>query len=213
MVYHHGEVKYLNGNRYVGELEDGKRNGIGTYYCANGDEFTGTWKDGKRVNGSEIFQVGDHYVGDYENDLFHGKGKFYIVSSSTQEHWREGHPESLTRGLPPVSPPVHPSVKLMPSIIHYYEGEWANGKPHGNGTFHWGDSNFKKYGKEYELDLDGGDIKKDGAIVGEWHEGVWVDDSFWSNESTPLMLPDVILLVNSMFKVKTLQMRGNLSDE
>ena len=209
MVYHHGEVKYLNGNRYVGELEDGKRNGIGTYYCANGDEFTGTWKGGKRVNGSEIFHRGDHYVGDYENDLFHGNGSFYIVSRSRQEIWREGHPESLSRGLPPTNPPMHPSEKLMPYITHYYDGGWANGKPHGKGTFYWG------YGEEHELDFNG-EERWNGYWEGEWNEGVLFifegeyRDKFADYEMP--VQPETIRLINSMFKEKTLLMRGNLSD-
>lgn len=206
MVYHHGEVKYLNGNRYVGELEDGKRNGIGTYYCANGDEFTGTWKDGKRVNGSEIFQGGDHYVGDYENDLFHGNGSFYIVSRSHQEYWKEGHPESLSRGLPPITPPMHPSEKLMPYITHYYDGGWANGKPHGKGIFYWGYGDEERFNGHWEGKWDDGVLLGiEGNYAGEFR------DKFADYEVP--MNPEYIRLMNSMLKVKTLLMRGNLSDE
>ena len=221
MGYHHGEVKYLNGNRYVGELRDGQRNGMGTYYCANGDEFTGKWQDGNRVKGSEIFFMGDHYVGQYENDLFHGIGSFYIVSRSILEHWNEDHPESLTRGLPPTSPPANPSVKMMPFITHFYHGEWANGKPHGKGAFYWG------YGEEGELDMDGEERWK-GHLEGEWIEGVYLNDysaaetQSWilaKGEATLTHLydsninPETVLLINSMFKEKTLLMRGNLCDE
>ena len=200
MGNYHGEINYANGNRYVGELKDGKRNGNGTYYCANGDEFAGEWKDGHRIQGSEIFFMGHHYVGNYQDDLFHGDGAFYIVHRSRAEHWRDGHPESLTEGMPPTYPPTPPSTKIMPFITHYYDGNWAKGKPHGKGTFYWG------YGEEGELDYTGQD-RWQGHLEGEWIEGVLV-----GGDSEILEAED-ILLVNSMCKEKTLLMRGNLSDE
>jgi len=41
-------MKYANGNKYVGEYKDGKRNGEGTYTFVDGNKFVGEYKDGKR---------------------------------------------------------------------------------------------------------------------------------------------------------------------
>ena len=37
---------YLNGSRYEGEWKNGKYNGIGTLYDADGNEQYGLWVDG-----------------------------------------------------------------------------------------------------------------------------------------------------------------------
>lgn len=244
MVHERAEVQYLNGNFYDGELKDGKRNGIGIYSCDNGDIFTGEWEDGERIRGTETFWCreteglsGEYYIGDYENDLFHGKGTFYISSMQIYENWEEGMPiksfsiHGAGQAAPKFTSEVLPEVlftdpddvviERMPYITHYYEGEWANGRPHGKGTFYWG------YGGEHELDMNGVE-RWNGHLEGEWREGVYLNDySVGETQSwildkgeTPLthlyngnMNPETVLLINSMFKEKTLLMRGYLSDE
>ena len=39
--------KFVNGDVYVGDWEDGKRHGHGTYKLFNGDVYVGEWKYGK----------------------------------------------------------------------------------------------------------------------------------------------------------------------
>ena len=233
MVHNRGEVEYLNGNFYVGELLHGKRNGIGSYYCVNSDRFTGEWKDGKRVSGTETFWCkesdwlsGEYYIGDYENDLFHGDGKFYMTSMEIYENLVEEMPlkfvsvhkagETIPKFTSNVLPealfldPDDVVIDRMPYITHYYDGEWANGKPHGNGTFYWG------YGEEHELDFNGKE-RWNGHWEGEWNNGVllYIEGKYrdeFADYEMP-MQPETIRMINSMFKEKTLLMRGNLSDE
>ena len=42
-----GTYTYTNGDKYVGEWKNGKRNGYGTYAFANGNKYVGEWKSGK----------------------------------------------------------------------------------------------------------------------------------------------------------------------
>ncbi|MDA8818133.1 hypothetical protein N9N27_05025, partial [Planktomarina sp.] len=45
--YHNcfGTYTLANGDKYVGEFKDDKRNGQGTYTYASGDNYIGGWKD------------------------------------------------------------------------------------------------------------------------------------------------------------------------
>ena len=40
-----GTYYYANGDKYVGEFENGNRHGQGTYYFADGRSDTGKWKN------------------------------------------------------------------------------------------------------------------------------------------------------------------------
>ena len=43
-----GTYDWADGNKYVGEYRNGKRNGQGTYTYASGDKYVGEWRDAKR---------------------------------------------------------------------------------------------------------------------------------------------------------------------
>ena len=42
-----GAYYYPNGDKYVGEYQNGKKNGKGICYFASGDTYEGDWKDNK----------------------------------------------------------------------------------------------------------------------------------------------------------------------
>ncbi len=62
-------IQYENGDYYVGDLKDGKRNGKGIYKFACGNVYEADWKDGKR-NGKGILKLacGNVYEGDYNDN-------------------------------------------------------------------------------------------------------------------------------------------------
>jgi len=74
-----------NGDKYVGEYKDGKRNGQGTYTFANGDKYVGEFKD-DNYNGQGTYYFladnqfkGDKYVGEFKDDAFEGQGVYTFI--------------------------------------------------------------------------------------------------------------------------------------
>ena len=57
-------------------LEDGYT-GQGTYTWANGEKYVGEWKDGKRNGqGTYTYASGNKYVGQWMNSMKHGQGTY-----------------------------------------------------------------------------------------------------------------------------------------
>ena len=66
---------YNNGDKYVGDLVDGKRSGEGTYTWANGDKYIGDFIYGKRSGyGNFIWASGDKYIGGFVDGKIEGEG-------------------------------------------------------------------------------------------------------------------------------------------
>lgn len=49
-------LKYPNGDEYVGESSDNKRNGYGLYFYSNGDFYYGRYKDNKQAGYGALFK-------------------------------------------------------------------------------------------------------------------------------------------------------------
>ena len=74
-----GTETFADGEKYVGEYKDGKRNGQGTYTFPDGQKYVGEWKDGKRNGqGTATFASGSKYVGDYKDGERNGQGTFTV---------------------------------------------------------------------------------------------------------------------------------------
>jgi len=78
-----GTITLSNGNKYVGEFKDGKFNGQGTFTSASGNKYVGEWKDNKR-NGQGTFTSasGEKYLGAFKDDKFNGQGTEYASNGS-----------------------------------------------------------------------------------------------------------------------------------
>jgi hypothetical protein len=74
---------WANGDKYVGEWKDGKKNGQGTYTWANGDKYVGEWRDDKKSGqGTYTFNSGLIQEGTYENGYFIQEKKAAIVQTN-----------------------------------------------------------------------------------------------------------------------------------
>ena len=74
------EIKeYENGNKYIGQFVNGKREGYGIMYFSNGGKYEGHWKKGlAEGKGIEYYQNGDRFEGGYHEDEEHGQGVYYF---------------------------------------------------------------------------------------------------------------------------------------
>tara|TARA_Y100001970_G_scaffold222520_1_gene273719 strand:- start:8320 stop:8820 length:501 start_codon:yes stop_codon:yes gene_type:complete len=75
----HGEIKYLDGTKYIGDFEKGEES-YGTLLMSNGNKYEGEWKCrtwyGKgNLEFKDIHGNKKKYIGYFENGMMHGKGQ------------------------------------------------------------------------------------------------------------------------------------------
>ena len=88
-----------DGETYTGEWKDGQRNGQGTMTYADGDTYTGEWKDGKpNGQGTITYTDGGTYTGEFKDGKRNGQGTMTFANGNK------------------------------------YTGEYKDGKPSGQGT-------------------------------------------------------------------------------
>ena len=159
-----GTFTSANGEIYVGEFKDDKRNGQGTQTYASGNGgYVGEWKDGKRNGqGTETYKgskyigeykdnvkngqltytddKGNKYVGEYKNDMRNGQGTFTFADGSK------------------------------------YVGEYKDGTYNGQGTLNVANGN--KYVGEFKdgkFNGLGTTYASNGTII---DQGIWADNRF-----------------------------------
>jgi hypothetical protein len=68
------EIKYNNGDRFVGQIINNKREGKGILYLNDGDRYEGDWKNDKyEGKGIYYYKNGDREMGDWKDDKEIGK--------------------------------------------------------------------------------------------------------------------------------------------
>ncbi len=82
-----------NGNKYVGEWVDDKKNGQGTFIGKwSGDKYVGEWKDDKKNGqGTYTFSSGAKYVGEFKDGKFDGRGTLYAPDATIKQSgiWKD----------------------------------------------------------------------------------------------------------------------------
>ena len=72
-------ISYKNGERYVGQIINGLKEGKGSFYFISGDRYEGDFRNNKREGkGIYYYNNGNRYEGDFRNDKKEGKGVFYF---------------------------------------------------------------------------------------------------------------------------------------
>ena len=110
-------------DKYVGEYKNGIKHGQGTFTKPNGYSYTGGWKDGNPNGlGKETYSNRDKYVGEYKNGLKHGRGTF---TSLDRSKYVGEYKDDKKHGQGTLTSPDGDK----------YVGKFRNGKKHGQGTF------------------------------------------------------------------------------
>jgi teichuronic acid exporter len=83
---------FPTGNRYDGELIDGRRNGCGTLTFTSGKSYTGQFQNDLFHGWGEWQQEsGNRYIGEFQNNKCNGIGTYIFADgSSTSGNWKEG---------------------------------------------------------------------------------------------------------------------------
>lgn len=90
------KIKYKNGDSYEGFMKKDKFNGTGIYKTKD-YEYNGNWEDSKKSGTGIIkYKKGDSYVGDFINNLKHGKGK--STSNNTLSALETEHSNEIYNG-------------------------------------------------------------------------------------------------------------------
>ena len=80
-----GTYIWDNGDKYVGEHQDGKEYGQGTFTFANGNKYVGEYQDGKmHGQGTYTWADGKKYVGESQDDKKHGQGTYTFKNGTEQ---------------------------------------------------------------------------------------------------------------------------------
>jgi hypothetical protein len=84
-------ITYNDGAKYVGERQDGKPNGFGTFVWASGAKYVGEWRAGKRTgDGTYIWPNGDKYVGQWLDNKRSGMGTMTSTNAVVRTGlWRD----------------------------------------------------------------------------------------------------------------------------
>ena len=173
-----GKKKYKDGE-YVGEFQNGLRDGKGTFYYYENNEYErkkyeGDWKNDKiEGKGKMIWKNGCIYEGEWSNNLKEGKGKAIFKDGSIYEgEWSNNLKEGKGILIFPGGEKYEGNFKNSKcdgkGVLYYesgdrYEGDFKNGKRHGSGIMYFSNGgksmgdfwDGKAIGKHVFLQLDG----------------------------------------------------------
>lgn len=158
---------FSNGDKYVGEYKDGKKNGQGTYTYADGEKYVGEWKDGKRHGqGTITFVSGNKYVGEFKDDKRHGQATYTFASGD--KYVGEFKDDKYNEG-------THTFANG-----NKYVGEYNDGKRSGQGTYTF--ANGDRYVGEWKNDKYNGQgiaYSANGSIK---ESGIYKDDKLVTSQ-------------------------------
>jgi hypothetical protein len=155
-----GTYTSSNGTRYVGEYKNGNKNGKGIYTLPSGTKIEGEFENDKLIRGEMNYSSGANYIGEFKNYLPEGIGTLTWKGKKEIGTFKEGK--------------LHGKGKVfLTNGQLYYDGELKDGLPHGQGIIYLkeGGTYVGEFKNDY-IDGIGTLTKADGTkFTGEFKEG------------------------------------------
>lgn len=144
---HYGEMRFSNGNMYVGSFSNDKFDGTGKLYLTTGVIFDGKFEKGFiSTVGQILYPNGDVYFGQHRGFVKQGAGKMIYLNGSTYEGgWDNDKKSGKGRMHDHISGDIYSGEYFegkrsgrgrmyYASLLEIYEGEWINDRRQGEGT-------------------------------------------------------------------------------
>jgi hypothetical protein len=175
-----GIFKWENGDKYVGDWVNGKREGQGSMTWTGGTSYSGSFKNNQLDGyGTCTWKNGNKYAGNWKNDKQDGKG-VYFYSDGTKKGgtWENGEFLSTDFKSGCISGDCENGWGTWVWDFETewagdkYVGNWKGGKLNGKGTY------FYSSGSNYNGNYITGKKNGEGTYYwtnGEKYSGTWVD--------------------------------------
>ena len=190
LMHGQGELQWA-GNRYVGEFAEGDRVGLGMQIFATGERYDGMWsKNLMHGMGTLLYPNGDKYTGTFKNNTFQGRGAIKFANGNTFEgNFEDGLPQGkgtlvftqdnlrydgdFAAGI------FHGQGTLTWADSRCYQGEWRSGFYHGVGVLNYGNGFI--YNGSWRSGLRHGPGKLTNQTNQTMYEGEWLNDAMAGN--------------------------------
>ena len=122
-----GELRGVNGSRYIGTWRAGLRHGTGSWASAEGETYDGDWQqDAPHGHGIHREADGTLYIGSWKQGQPDGSGRLITTSAVVYEgEWTAGERNGVGRESRPDGT--------------RYDGEWVKGRREGTGNQRFAD--------------------------------------------------------------------------
>jgi len=167
----------IDGDKYVGELRNGRPHGKGTMNYTDGDKYVGEFKNGEfNGQGTYTFLDGESYAGEFKSDYFDGQGTYtFLDGDKYVGEFKNGEFNG------------HGTYTFINGDVHV--GGYKDNEPSGQGTYAYSSSG-EWAGYKYIGEYKSGKRNGQGVMTypdGTKKEGIWKDDDyqFAKNDSTP----------------------------
>jgi len=100
------------GDKYIGEYKDNKKHGLGKYFYLEGDKYEGEFKEGYyHGQGIYTYPDGEKYEGEYKNNKRNGQGKYTYANGKVEEGiWKN---DKFLYSQKKISPNLNQELFLM----------------------------------------------------------------------------------------------------
>lgn len=172
-------LSYANGDKYVGGVAAGVRNGQGTLTTQSGEVFSGTWVNDVLTYGTWITVNKDTFTGTFENGFAHGQGSFTFANGNV-------YVGNFSKGQ------INGKGTMTYASGSVVEGNWVDGQINGMVVFQYANGDLYK-GEMQKSRKNGKGVLV--TVKGQTIEGTWENNRLVESTTTENTLTNTNELV------------------